>query len=122
MHEEKGVALFCDMHGHSRKQNIFVYGCNVKQQWEQSRILPYILSKISPLFDFSESRFNISHTKEATARVALFKEMHWECPQVYTLESTFSGIDKGPLSGQHISIQMLESMGKDFLRAFLLQQ
>jgi murein tripeptide amidase MpaA len=27
MQVERGVVLFCDMHGHSRKQNIFMYGC-----------------------------------------------------------------------------------------------
>jgi cytosolic carboxypeptidase protein 2/3 len=28
MQVERGVVLFCDMHGHSRKQNIFMYGCD----------------------------------------------------------------------------------------------
>jgi hypothetical protein len=53
LHSERKVVLFCDMHGHSRKQNIFVYGCDNKSSHpEQCRILPFILSKISPLFDF----------------------------------------------------------------------
>lgn len=30
VHQERGVALFCDLHGHSRKQNVFMYGCNKK--------------------------------------------------------------------------------------------
>ena len=28
MKEEREVLLFCDFHGHSRKKNIFIYGCN----------------------------------------------------------------------------------------------
>jgi murein tripeptide amidase MpaA len=27
-HEERGVFLFCDLHGHSRKHNVFMYGCH----------------------------------------------------------------------------------------------
>ena len=26
-HRENQVVLFCDMHGHSRKRNVFMYGC-----------------------------------------------------------------------------------------------
>ena len=26
--EERGLTLFCDLHGHSRKNNVFMYGCN----------------------------------------------------------------------------------------------
>ena len=25
--EECGIAMYCDLHGHSRKRNIFIYGC-----------------------------------------------------------------------------------------------
>jgi len=24
---EREVVLYCDLHGHSRKQNVFIYGC-----------------------------------------------------------------------------------------------
>ena len=96
-----------------------MYGCDNKADQESCRILPFILSKISPLFDFKESRFNYSTSKEATARIALFKELR-NCPQVFTLESTFSGITQGQLSGKHINERLLESMGKDVLRALML--
>lgn len=43
------------------------------------------------------------HTsKEATARISLMKELK-TCPQVFTLESTFSGMDRGALNGNHIN-------------------
>jgi hypothetical protein len=38
------------------------------------------------------------------------------------MESTFAGVDKGPLTGQNISISMLEGMGRDLCRALLVQQ
>ena len=29
----KEVFLFCDVHGHSRKKNAFLYGCSALQSW-----------------------------------------------------------------------------------------
>jgi hypothetical protein len=37
------------------------------------------------------------------------------------MESTFAGVDKGQFTGQNISIKMLESMGRDLMRALLVQ-
>ena len=71
--------MYCDLHGHSRKHNIFMYGCDSKQQAEECRILPYILSKLSPLFDYSESKFGVQQSKQGTARVSIFKELK-TCP------------------------------------------
>ena len=97
-----------------------MYGCDIKGSPEDTRVFPLILSKISPLFDFSSSRFGVQKSKEATARVAVFKELK-TCPLIYTMESTFSGMDLGPFSGLHISTEMLESMGRDLCRALLIQ-
>lgn len=37
------------------------------------------MSKLSPLFDFNESKFGVQVSKEATARVSIFKELR-TCP------------------------------------------
>lgn len=29
--EECGIAMYCDLHSHSRKHNIFIYGCESKR-------------------------------------------------------------------------------------------
>ena len=29
----KEIFLFCDFHGHSRKKNVFLYGCSSLQSW-----------------------------------------------------------------------------------------
>ena len=34
LHLERGVVLFCDLHGHSRKQNVFMYGCDNRADQE----------------------------------------------------------------------------------------
>jgi len=38
MHSERKVVLYCDLHGHSRKQNAFFYGCSFKNYEQEGRI------------------------------------------------------------------------------------
>lgn len=42
------------------------------------------------------------------------------CPNIFTMESTFSGMDKGPKKGMHLSTLDLESLGKDLCRTILV--
>lgn len=48
--EEREVLLYCDFHGHSRKNNIFLYGCNShdRKYWLHERVFPFMLSKNVP--------------------------------------------------------------------------
>ena len=67
--QEREVTVYCDLHGHSRKQNIFMYGCDDRARQQspggadpgsgshlrhvQSRIFPFMLSKNAPhLFSY----------------------------------------------------------------------
>jgi hypothetical protein len=106
LHQERGVLMYCDLHGHSRKQNVFAYGCNNKAKPEECRLFPLILSKLNKIFNFSYCKFGVQKSKDSTARVALYKDLK-TCPNIFTIESTFSGIDYGELKGQHISTDML---------------
>lgn len=48
--EECGVAMYCDLHGHSRKHNIFIYGCESKRGTEgclYEQVFPLMLHKNS---------------------------------------------------------------------------
>ncbi|NXY84212.1 CBPC3 carboxypeptidase, partial [Alcedo cyanopectus] len=49
--EEHGVFLYCDIHGHNEKQNVFLYGCERKQQAKS----PYVHPHIFPLLYLSKS-------------------------------------------------------------------
>ena len=44
---ERPLALYCDLHGHSRRKNIFIYGNTSSISDERPRIIPFLLSKIS---------------------------------------------------------------------------
>lgn len=67
------MLFYVDLHGHSRKKNIFMYGNNIDKEPEKTRLFPYILSKMLDYFSFPGSRFIMQRSKESTARVALFK-------------------------------------------------
>ena len=48
LQEEREVLMYCDFHGHSRKKNVFLYGCenkNDKSKQPYSRVFPMMLSK-----------------------------------------------------------------------------
>lgn len=46
--EECGVAMYCDLHAHSRQNNIFIYGCENRRGLErhlQEQVFPLMLHK-----------------------------------------------------------------------------
>lgn len=46
--EECGVIMYCDMHAHSRKHNVFIYGCENKRDTEKKlteQVFPLMLHK-----------------------------------------------------------------------------
>lgn len=49
---EREVVLYCDFHGHSRKNNVFMYGCDGggagARPRLQQRVFPLMLSKNAP--------------------------------------------------------------------------
>lgn len=42
---ETEVVLYCDFHGHNRKNNVFMYGCDNKLFKFQERVFPLMMSK-----------------------------------------------------------------------------
>ena len=45
--ESRELSLFCDFHAHSRKRNIFIYGCASKSPGERHR------ERIFPLYIYT---------------------------------------------------------------------
>lgn len=88
---ERKIELICDFHGHSRRKNIFAYGCNIASKPSLTREFPYTLSKLSEYFSYKFCSFRMQKSKEGTMRIALFKET--KIPMIYTIESSFCGCD-----------------------------
>lgn len=43
-------------------------------------------------------------------------------PCIFTLESSFAGVDIGKEAGYHLSTMMLEALGRDLCRTLLIHQ
>lgn len=116
--KERECALYCDLHGHSRRKNIFMYGNNLKDKPHATRVFPYIMSKLCDFFSFEQSRFSMSKYKEQTARLSMFKEMG--IPNIFTMEASFCGADKGKYKGQHFSTEYLMLAGRRLLETLIV--
>ncbi|XP_029017014.1 cytosolic carboxypeptidase 1 isoform X2 [Betta splendens] len=129
---QRAPLVFCDYHGHSRKKNVFMYGCSMKETVWQSNIsatssdlqedlgyraLPKILSQIAPAFSMASCSFVVERSKESTARVVVWREIGVQ--RSYTMESTLCGCDQGKYKGLQIGTRELEEMGAQFCVAML---
>lgn len=56
--KETKLKIIGDFHGHSRRFNTFIYGCDPCRTVE-ARIFSLIMEKISKYFTFSECRFDM---------------------------------------------------------------
>uniref|UniRef100_A0A4W5M7H8 tubulin-glutamate carboxypeptidase n=1 Tax=Hucho hucho TaxID=62062 RepID=A0A4W5M7H8_9TELE len=143
---QRAPLVFCDYHGHSRKKNVFMYGCSLKETvWQTNisaascelhedlgyRTLPKILSQTAPAFSMASCSFVVERSKEATARVVVWREIGVQ--RSYTMESTLCGCDQGKykvgqgepyvnnvcVQGLQIGTRELEEMGAQFCVALL---
>lgn len=101
--KEREIVLFCDLHGHSRRKNIFMYGNNIKEAPQATRVFPYILSKLLDYFSFEQSRFSLNKSKEGTARIAMYKELN--IANIFTMEASFCGADQGEYKDSHFTTE-----------------
>lgn len=126
--------VFCDYHGHSRRKNIFMYGCSPQSSWlpndtqnpacsgirtEDSgfKTLPRLLHMTSALFCLQNCSFLVERAKESTARVVVWRQIN--VVRSYTMESSYCGCDQGRYKDQHINTHMLEEMGHKFCECLI---
>jgi hypothetical protein len=114
--EETEIVLVCDMHGHSRKKNIFMYGCSNKNSLKE-QVFPKIFETNSDLFSFTDCEFGMQKSKEATARIVIYKE--FEIVNSYTIESSFCGADFGKYRDLQFNPNHLQEIGRDFCDTLL---
>ena len=71
MKEERDFLLYCDFHGHSRRKNAFMYGCN-KDVSKKEQIFPAIMKSNCCTFSFKDCCFQLQKDREGTSRVTNF--------------------------------------------------
>ena len=107
------VILYLDIHAHSRKNNIFMYGVEEKNRPTPSRrIIPLLMSKglfSHKYFSYRDCHFKVTSGRESTARVVVARELH--IANSYTVESTYCGSNQGPMAGQQFNVGHLEIFG-----------
>eukprot|EP01041_Mallomonas_annulata_P003176 gene3176-6267_t len=117
----RDVTMYIDLHGHSRKYNVFMYGCDDKKRAKsQVRAFPKFFSMHSAgkkYVSFQDCSFHVKKGRESTARVVVAKELN--IPLSYTLEATFCGSNYGPLKHCHMNIGHLQEVGSAMCDAIL---
>ncbi|XP_068230422.1 cytosolic carboxypeptidase 2-like isoform X3 [Palaemon carinicauda] len=113
--DEHGVVMYGDFHAHSRKHNIFLYGCENRRNQDnhlREQIFPLLLHyNGGDKFSFRSCKFKVHRCKEGTARVVVWMMgvLH-----SYTMEASFGGASEGPRAGTHYNIHDFLSMGRQF--------
>ncbi|CAM4954826.1 unnamed protein product [Rotaria socialis] len=120
--QRREILVFCDLHGHSRKSNVFAYGCDGcdgpqpdMKKFLYARVLPFIMSRTAPdMFAFDYCKFHVHRCKESTGRVVMWKEMLIK--NSFTLEASFAGssILEKPC---HFNIQDYEKFGESICKS-----
>ncbi|XP_045919245.1 cytosolic carboxypeptidase 2-like [Micropterus dolomieu] len=117
---ETDVVLYCDFHGHNRKNNVFMYGCNNRGDASQKlheRVFPLMMSKnASNKFSFKSCKFRVQKSKEGTGRIAMWR---LGIKNSYTMEATFGGSTLGDRRGTHFATGDLKSIGFCFCDTLL---
>ncbi|XP_041367885.1 cytosolic carboxypeptidase 2-like [Gigantopelta aegis] len=118
--QEREIVVYCDLHGHSRKNNVFIYGCENRhnpQRRLRERIFPCMLNKNAPdKFSFDHCKFKVQKSKEGTGRIVMW---NMGIMNSYTMEATFCGSSLGKKKGFHFSMADYEALGYHFCDTLL---
>ena len=117
--KERPILLYCDLHGHSRKKNSFIYGCNRAanggfNSWTKVRLYPRILARDNHVFDINSCKFKVEKSKLGTGRVVVWSE--FDVTNSFTLENSFHGFDYGD-TFKEFTADDLRNLGVDLVLA-----
>jgi hypothetical protein len=124
LQRDQEVVMFCDIHGHSVKHNLFLYGCPKAKPESETAMMqpdgeplfhdfPNVLNFASSFFSMPDSRFVIEKIKEHTGRVVAWRELG--IANSFTLEASLcgSGDGKSQCTAQ-FTCDDFEAMGRSF--------
>ena len=117
----RDVHMYLDLHGHSRKYNVFMYGCDEKKKSKpQVRAFPKFFSAHpvgGKYVCFADCSFHVRKGRESTARVVVSRELN--IPMSFTLEATFCGSNYGPYENCHMNVGHMQEVGASLCDAIL---
>lgn len=106
------IIAFIDMHGHSRKKNVFIYGPPLplhSSKYLQVRVIPKLLSEETEMFRFFGCRFQNDLCKARAARIVLWKEL--AINNCFTLEASFHSYFDSNKINHEFTTKAYEEMG-----------
>jgi cytosolic carboxypeptidase protein 2/3 len=106
---EQELFLFVDLHAHSKKKGVFMYGCQSRACPFLSRHIPYLLSKEIPHFNYYQCNFSMRLGREGTSRLAVHRSLN--LPLSYTMEHSFCGPTR---EKHHFHAQHYRDIGAGF--------
>jgi len=132
--------FFCDFHGHSRRRNVFTFGChelpysvdtippantvntndsnsNNPIAGPASRTFPKLLASRIDTFAYGDCSWRVQKDKANCARVAMWRDALLTAS--YTIEASFAGPDTGTQKGIHFTTRQYEEVGYAFVAALL---
>lgn len=89
---ENRVLAFIDMHAHSKKKSVFMYGPHYplhSERYYTMRVIPKLMSERTDMFRYYSCKFRNDKGKEKAARLVVSKE--FGLANSYTLEASFHG-------------------------------
>jgi len=115
--QDREIVLYTDLHGHSRKKNIFMYGCEGSRQRLEERVFPQLLSRRNDMFTFSDCSFKVQKARTSCGRIVVWKELN--VVSSYTMEASFCGPSGGRYANMHFHTSHLEEVGQSFCECAL---
>lgn len=112
----KTILANIDLHGHSRKTNVFGYACYGDSD---NHLYFKALNRLSPYFSIKDCRYAIGKQKECTQRAVSYNNLH--IPYSYCIETTFGGVTKpgSPKFGLQMCQKDFLDVGKDLAQSML---
>lgn len=90
--KEKKLTFYFDMHAHSKKKGVFMYGPHFplhSAKYYKIKVLPKLLSETTDMFRYYSCRFRNEAAKSQTARLVICNE--FRLPYTYTIEISSHG-------------------------------
>jgi cytosolic carboxypeptidase protein 2/3 len=88
----QNLQFYLDMHGHSRKKNVFIFGPQVpihSDKYLKMRVIPKLIAEETEMFRYHSCMFSNEKSKETAARITLYRQFNiYNC---FTLEASFHG-------------------------------
>ncbi len=114
----ENLLFYIDMHGHSRKKNVFMFGPPAplhSDKYLKMRVIPKLLSDETEMFRYHSCSFLNEKSKETAARISLHKEFNiFNC---FTLEASFHGYFDRDKVNYEFTESTYEQMGVNLVNA-----